>query len=491
MAIDKPGWIFDRDRDWRALVSYVENQQREPTLGVVSGRRRQGKTFLLTALAEATGGFYFEAEEAAEAEALRLLGRAIGEFAEAPGELRLDDWDDALNALFALSASKPLPLIIDEFPLLVRANPALPSKLQRHLDEAWSRRSATGPARLLLCGSAMSVMGRLLSGQAPLRGRAGLEMVVRPLSYSEAARFWDITDPRLAILVNAVVGGTPAYRRQFARNDAPDGLRDFDDWVCRTVLNPQVPLFREARYLLAEEVEAREPGLYHSVLAAIASGKCTNGGIATFIGRNSAEIAHPLNVLEDSHLITREADVFRKGRSFYRIAEPLITFYQAIMRPRWAVLELGHADRVWPQVQQTFMSQVAGPRFEQICRDWALLAADAFPESPAEVGHSVIADPRNRTQIEIDIAVLSAPPPTGPRRVLSLGEAKWGRAMGVRDLNRLVHARELLTQQGHDAAEAILACYSGIGFEEDLQRMARERGDVLLVDPDRLYVPAD
>jgi hypothetical protein len=487
MVLTKPDWIFDRDRDWRALVSYVSNQQPEATLGIVSGRRRQGKTFLLAALAEATGGFYFEAEEAAEAEALRLLGRAIGEFSSAPGDLRLDDWDAALSALFALSAERPVPVIIDEFPLLMKSNASLPSKLQRHIDESWSRRSTRAPVRLLLCGSAMSVMGRLLAGQAPLRGRAGLELIVRPLPYRDAARFWEIDDPLLAVLVNAVVGGTPAYRRQFVRNDTPRGIADFDDWVCRTVLDPQVPLFREARYLLAEEVEAREPGLYHSVLAAIASGKTTNGGIATFIGRTSAEIAHPLNVLEDSHLITRDPDVFRKSRSVYRVVEPLITFYQAVMRPRWAVLELGHADRVWPQVHQTFLSQVVGPRFEQICRDWALLADDVFAEPPAQVGSGVVADPANRTQIEIDVAVLAAEAPGEPRRVLSLGEAKWGRVMGLRHLQRLIRARELLTQQGIDASGATMVCYSGAGFDDELRAAATEKPDVLLVDPARLY----
>lgn len=483
MALAKPDWIFDRDRDWRALASYVGNQQPDSTLGIVSGRRRQGKTFLLTALAEATGGFYFEAEEAAEAEALRLLGRAIGEFSGTPGGLRLDDWDEALSALFALSADRPVPVILDEFPLLMKSNPALPSKLQRHLDESWSRRSAPVPVRLLLCGSAMSVMGRLLAGQAPLRGRAGLELIVRPLPYRDAARFWDIEDPRLAVLVNAVVGGTPAYRRQLVRNDSPRDMTDFDDWVCRTVLDPQVPLFREARYLLAEEVEAREPGLYHSVLAAIASGKNTNGGIATFIGRTSAEIAHPLNVLEDSHLITRDRDMFRKARSVYRIAEPLITFYQSLMRSRWAVLELGHAHRVWPQVRQTFLSQVVDPRFEQICRDWALLADDVFAEPAAQVGSGVVPDPASRTQIEIDVAVLAAEAPGEPRRVLSLGEVKWGRVMGIRHLNRLVRARDLLTQQGLDTSGTVLACYSGAGFDDEL----RAAPGVLLVDPDRLY----
>ena len=49
------------------------------------------------------------------------------------------------------------------------------------------------------------------------------------------------------------------------------GPDDFDDWVVRSVLNPDRPLLREARYLLAEETDIRDPALYHSVLAAIAA----------------------------------------------------------------------------------------------------------------------------------------------------------------------------------------------------------------------------
>ena len=55
----------------------------------------------------------------------------------------------------------------------------------------------------------MPVMGQLLAGQAPLRGRASLELLVRPLGYRDAARFWNADDPELAVLLHAVVGGTP------------------------------------------------------------------------------------------------------------------------------------------------------------------------------------------------------------------------------------------------------------------------------------------
>ena len=41
---------------------------------------------------------------------------------------------------------------------------------------------------------------------------------------------------------------------------------------------------------------------------------------------------------DDAGLITHETDAFRKNRSAYRIAEPLLTFYHAIMRPAWGEL---------------------------------------------------------------------------------------------------------------------------------------------------------
>lgn len=75
------------------------------------------------------------------------------------------------------------------------------------------------------------------------------------------------------MLVHAVVGGTPAYRREFVAEDAPEGVHDFDRWIIQRVLSPANPLFREGRYLVAEDAELRDPALYHSVLAAIAEGR--------------------------------------------------------------------------------------------------------------------------------------------------------------------------------------------------------------------------
>lgn len=487
MSVTKPPEIFDRDREWTALADFAADSRPEVSFGVVSGRRRQGKTYLLRSLAQVTGGFFFEAAEATEADSLRMFGAAVARYAGVSVDLPFARWDDALAYLLDLTRDRPAPVVIDEFPFLIKASPQLPSLLKRELDERGPSQQTASRARVLVCGSAMSVMGRLLAGNAPLRGRASLEMVVQPFGYREAAAFWGANDPRLAVLVHSITGGTPAYRRQLVRDDAPDGLGDFDAWVVRAVLNPDRPLLREARYLLAEETDIRDPALYHSVLAAVAAGHQRWGAIASYVGRKTADIAHPLTVLEDAGLVAKDEDCFRSGRARYRIMEPLITFYEAIMRPRWADLEQGMGESVWQDSRPRFLSGVVGPHFEQVCRDFAgRYGREVFGQPVGEVGAGTIADPASKSQIEVDVVVLGPAEPGARRRVVSLGEAKWGDVMGQRHVARLRRALALLEIKGYDTSEAILACYGGAGFEPGLRAEA-DRQRLLLVDLGQLY----
>ena len=95
------------------------------------------------------------------------------------------------------------------------------------------------------------------------------------------------------------------------------------------------------------------------------------GGIGNYVGRKSGDLAHPLNVLMGSGLVRRELDAFRANHATYEIAEPLITFYHAVMRPIWS--DLAHTrnpSRLWERSEPRFTSSVLGPHFEQLCRYW-------------------------------------------------------------------------------------------------------------------------
>jgi AAA+ ATPase superfamily predicted ATPase len=129
-VLDKPAHVFGRDREWRALTDFATDPRPEATLGIVTGRRRQGKTYLLRSLAAATGGFFFEAAEATEAESLRMFGAALARHVGSAADFSFPDWENALRYFADLAgpeAPDPVPLIIDEFSYLVKATPALPS----------------------------------------------------------------------------------------------------------------------------------------------------------------------------------------------------------------------------------------------------------------------------------------------------------------------------------------------------------------------------
>jgi hypothetical protein len=482
--LKRPDDMFDREVEWSDLTAFACYDAPGATLGVVSGRRRQGKTFLLDALAQAADGFYFPAIEGTETVSLHALGIALGRH-RGTAPVRLAGWPEAIDELLSIGRDRPIPVVIDEFPYLARQNPSLPSMLQAALGPR--RPEFLGSrTRLLLCGSAISFMGKLLSGPAPLRGRASLDMVVHSLDYRQAAEFWGIRDPRLAVLVHSVVGGTPAYRT-FVQGQVPEAVGEFEDWLERVLLNPNSPLFREARYLIAEEPEMRDRALYTSVLTAIASGHHTRSRITGFVGRPATDLSHVFRVLEDCGLLRVETDALRRNRNTYRIAEPLLAFHHAVLLPSLTHIERNRPQVAWQRSREQYRCSVLGPHFEALCREWVAAFADpaTFGGLPSEVRAGVVSDPGQRTSHEVDVVVHGiVGQDTGI--LLSVGEAKWHREMGLRDLERLSHILDVLRAKGVDTARARPACYSGKGFTAELHEAGR-RGDVVLVDLERLY----
>jgi AAA+ ATPase superfamily predicted ATPase len=490
MAAKKPPHIYSREAEWQSLAAFASDSNPGATLGLVYGRRRQGKSLLLESLSEAVGGFYHMALEQDEALALRALGEDIGRYAGTPAPVSISNWEQGLGALLNLARDRSRLVVLDEFPYLVATSPELPSVLQRAFGPR-SRLRAQSQARLILCGSAVSIMGRLLSGTAPLRGRAVLDLLVHPFNFRETAGFWDLEDnPEIAFRVHAILGGTPAYR-DLIRADAPSSLRGFNAWVIRVMLSPASPLFREGRYLMAEEPGLADRALYHSILTAIAERSTRPGQIAAQLNRPTTAMSHPLNVLEDIRLVRREEDALRQRRPTYHIAEPVVRFYFSLMRHHLPRLERGQASDVWPtETQDTFSSQVLGPHFEEIARAWTSVYASrkTLGGPVGVVSSTVVQDPSARARHEVDVVALATRNQAKKKRVLALGEAKWrSRPMGVRELERLERIRKLLeSRHDLDVAGTRYLLFSPAGFSPTLRERARDES-VQLMDLDRIY----
>lgn len=331
----KPGHVFDREREWAQLTRFAAQPEPGAKLGLVYGRRRQGKTFLLASLVEAAGGFLFGATQQSSAQNLRAFSDSYARYLNRPSTY-FPDWDAAIDALWRLGeeSDRPLPVVIDEFSYLADSVPGIASVIQIAMDPGhWAH--ANSRVRLILCGSALASMRNLLGGTAPLRGRAQVSMTVHPFEYRDAAQFWQVEDdPELAFRINALLGGTPAYQAMVG--ETPTGLADFDSWVQRKLLDPNEIIYTEGAVLLHQQPEFADPALYFSVLAAISRGAHRNSEIAAALERPANAIGHPLAVLESVRFIERSEDALRAHRPTYTIAEPAIRWHQLVIAPNEA-----------------------------------------------------------------------------------------------------------------------------------------------------------
>src|SRR5665811_1140469 len=91
--MDKPQDVFDRDREWHALDGFVTRARRGAALGLVYGRRRQGKTFLLETLADTHGGFYFCALKQSSTQNRERLAEAYRTFTRSRARVHFASWD--------------------------------------------------------------------------------------------------------------------------------------------------------------------------------------------------------------------------------------------------------------------------------------------------------------------------------------------------------------------------------------------------------------
>ncbi|MFJ8196746.1 ATP-binding protein [Streptomyces sp. NPDC096152] len=484
----KPEWVFDREAEWDALVAFARDTAPGARLGVVTGRLRQGKTFLLETLTAVTGGFYFGAQQVAEAESLTRLGEALARYTGTPVPFHRHGWEEVVEALLALGDERPVPVVLDEFPHLVRQSPALPSVLH---NACRRRRQAgrPGQARLLLSGSSLPLMHRLFGPASPLRELAGPSLTVGPLDFRQAARFWGIDDPRLALLVHAVVGGTPAYRHDYVEDDVPAGPDDFDDWVCRTVLNRRRRLYQEAHHLLQEETDHWDRALSHSALSAVATGCATQGQVADCLGTPLTDTARCLTLLRENGLLESEPDAFRPHVARLRVAEPLLAFEHAAVHAHRPTLEQRDPAEVWKHARPVFDSVVMPVHFAQVCREWARDFADpaVFGARPVTAARGTLPDPAHPGGAETAADVVVRGPGDARAGVLlSVGLARWDEVMDVPHLEHLRGLLARLADLGEDVGHARPACYGAAGFSDAL-RAAEAAGEVVLVGLDRLY----
>ncbi len=496
-SLPRPSGLFNRVAEWDDLAGFIAPGGPDSLrLGVLYGRRRQGKSEILQQLCDATGGLYTLAlEQHSKPLALQRFADALAQWASLPTGINFPTWENALESAVriagerAVTRRRPQLIVLDELPFLTDHSPELPGVLQ-WLYDTYGPTLGGGrpPVRLIACGSALSVMSDLLAEKKALYGRVMLTICLGAFDHVDTAEFWGIEDPETALRLNSVIGGIPGYKELTAASRVPRSPQDLDNWLTETILNPSHALFDEVELLFSQEPGIKDRSLYYGILAAIASGDSAPVKIAAKLQRDSRTMSYPFGVLRRAGFIAYDEDMLLNRKPVVSIADPVIRFHHTITLPRLQVFQRrGRAAEGWAQAKTTYSSQILGPHFESLAREWTITSFAAFTGIPVGwTGTTAVACRDHGTSHQLDVVSLRSGdmPRTSAAQVTLIGEAKsTNRPRNSADLRRLAHIRDLL---GPRAEGAALALFSRTGFDDDL-REPQARGEVTLVTLTDMY----
>ena len=454
--------FIGRTRELAALNECYASERFE--FAVIYGRRRVGKTALITRFIAGKRAIYLTGVEGNAKQNLENFSRGILESSAGIREgTSFLSFQDALTYVFRMAETERIVLIIDEYPYAARAEQSLASTLQMIID----RNQKNSKLMLILCGSSMSYMeDHVLAYKAPLYGRRTMQLKLLPFDFADACRCCAGFAPLDQALIYGIMGGTPQYLLQI------DDRLSVADNIKNTFFNASSTLFEEPGNLLKQEV--REAALYNSVIGAIAGGASRMAEIAGKVGVQTSVCDSYLKNLVRLGLIERETPYGEKAsrKSIYMIADNMFRFWYRFVPEHLSIIARGGAEVVYRRIAPQLPTYM-GPVFEEICRQylWLLLLDGASPVAFVSLGRWWGTDPVRKRQTEIDIMGAQ------DKDSALFAECKWtNEKVDVGVLQRLVErSRMFRYQQTH------LFLFAKSGFTKGCIDAAATEGNVTLV----------
>jgi len=479
--------MVDRDVEAAELAGLL--RRRGPVLALLYGRRRVGKTFLINHVWPDAQTFYYVASDATtefnRRDLLSELGRWLGT------ELNPDDyptWRTIFRLLLQVRAPDPVVVILDEYQYLRTLEEDVDSQLAAVWEEYKNRGGVRDRFVLVLCGSIVEIMERLDSAGSPLYGRIDWKHRLQPFDYWNAglmAPFLDAADRARAY---GVFGGTPRYLASV------DVERSLGENVAALALAPRGEVRAQIETVIEQEKGLRNLGQYKSVLAAIGHGATETNEIAQQTGlKNDNALRRVLEVLEGlGYIETRRnfAAAFNEPNRF-RVCDPALRFYYAVVWRYRNELETNPATAVWDAYVKDEMPAYMGLVFEDIvCQAYTRLRGARELPMIHEWGRWEGVD-RDRQPVEVDVVARLTGGPMLTGSVKFRGK-RFGIAEHRKHLDDLRRLAESGKRWAHEALEpgSPLLYASASGFTADFKRRIEEEDEgrrVLAWSLDDLY----
>lgn len=446
---------------------------------ILYGRRRIGKTYLISHFIQDKRAIFFTAQEANDRINLTMFSAKVLDFFDMNGSgIEFKDWNGVFSFLAQKAQTDRFVLAFDEFPYACNANRGLPSILQNAIDHQFK----TGKLFLILCGSHVSFMERdVLGTKSPLFGRRTMQLRLTGFDYYDAASMLNSFSDEDKIRFYSCIGGTPQYLAQI------NPKLSFDENIKRLYFRNSGYLYSEPFMLLQQEM--REPTIYNSIIASIASGATRLNDIVLKTGEEKTKIAKYLKTLVDMKIIDRISpfgeEPGKSRRGIYQIADNCYGFWYRFVFGNQSEIDSGIGAALAEQMVfgEALASFIGKPAFEQICLQYLmrLNREQKLPFLATSFGKWWGADSVKHEETDLDIVMGDK-----QRNSVLIGECKWrNEQVSKADIEEWMKKEYLLPTY----TDRYYVFFSKSGYTQGAKEIAKKYNRLLLLELKDLFDP--
>lgn len=355
--------FYDRENEIATLLRLDQQSEQSAQFTVLIGRRRTGKTTLMTQAFADKKYLYFFIGKKAESIQCMEFQKQTEEVLGLRIHGQITRFTILLAEILRYSESQQVTLIIDEFQRLAEIGDGIISDIQR----VWDAHQANARVHLIACGSIYSMMRKICEDRKePLFGRKTARIDLKPFSIKVLKEILgdyhpDYT-PEDLLMLYAITGGVAKYVAQLM----DDGCKTWEDML-RNVCRSSSIFIEEGTELLVGEF-GRRFQIYYSILQLIASGLTSPSEINSIIQKNTGRY---LDTLEQEYsLIQKRRPIWSKPNSQgvkYYINDCFLMFWFRFIESNRSIVELGKFDLLEELIRQDY-PQYSGMILEKYFR---------------------------------------------------------------------------------------------------------------------------
>lgn len=369
---------------------------------LVYGRRRIGKSELIkqSLKEEKCPVVYYECTKVSEASNTEGFSEIIGEVFCIPTPF-FKSFGEALDYLFRRSQEEKIIVVIDEYPYLREKTVECDSVFQQVIDKY----AMNCKMKLILCGSYIEIMEKIMSENNPLHKRIGLNINLKQMDYYESACFYPQFSYEDKVKIYSVFGGIPYY------NKYVDDSKTVKENIISLIASQGARFERDPEITL--ETEISKMANANEVFLSIARGNTKFSDILNSSRVSSSpSLVDTLKKLISMDVVKKEFPINDEAekKSYYVISDRLSKFYYKYIFPKSSYFSVMPSEVFYDEfISENFETQYVPREFEEISKQYLIRKNKEGQINPVlyKVGKYYYDDATNKKNGEFDVVTLS------------------------------------------------------------------------------------